>query len=211
MPKFSSVEVLFKRTPEGWTFNSPYPRILGPRSAYLLTESQKATLEERLNRVHLVILVLAFMLVALSVVPVLVRFPDFAHQLEAGTPWAWLLFSVNVIVVATVLIPAIIFAQYIAVRPVLRAASRIGSAQTDWIGFSILLEMIKRYTERKSVKALIIWISILLLLSAYGTIVSAVVPAWSVLTLFGIVVSWSVTLCYAALLAFKLRAQRLRR
>jgi len=67
--------------------------------------------------------------------------------------------------------------------------------------------MIKRYTERKSARVLIIWIALLLLLSAYGTIVNALVPARSVLMLFGIVVSWLVTLWYAALLAFKLRAQ----
>src|SRR5215813_6886219 len=30
MPKFSSVDVLFKRTPEGWTFKSAYPRIFRP-------------------------------------------------------------------------------------------------------------------------------------------------------------------------------------
>jgi len=91
---------------------------------------------------------------------------------------------------------------------VLRAARRIGPAQADWLGFSILLKIIKRYPERKSVRALIIWLAILLLLSAYGTIVSALVPARSVLTLFGLIISWLATLWYAGLLAFKLRAQR---
>jgi hypothetical protein len=70
----------------------------------------------------------------------------------------------------------------------------------------------KRYTERKPAKALIIWIALGLLFSAYGTIVYAlVIPARSVLMLFAMVVSWSATLWYAALLVFKLRAQRSRR
>ena len=43
---------------------------------------------------------------------------------------------------------------------------------------------------------------------AYGTIVYTFVPARSVLMLIGIVVSWLATLWYAALLAFKLSAQR---
>src|SRR5215831_16831800 len=118
MPGFSSVDVLFTRTPEGWTFNSPHPRFFGRPSAYLLTDSQKATLEERLNRVHLMLLVFAFTLVAFGVVPVVVRFPDFAHQLEAGTPWALFLMCVIAIVIATVLVPAILFANYRGVQPV---------------------------------------------------------------------------------------------
>ena len=48
MPKFTSVDVLFTRAPEGWTFNSSYPRIFGRPWTYLLTEAQKETLEERL-------------------------------------------------------------------------------------------------------------------------------------------------------------------
>jgi hypothetical protein len=47
MPKFSSVDVLFKRTPEGWTFNSSYPGIFGPLSTYLLTDVQKVALEQQ--------------------------------------------------------------------------------------------------------------------------------------------------------------------
>jgi hypothetical protein len=208
MTKFSSVDALFTRTPEGWTFNSPYPRILRPSSAYLLTDTQKAALEERLNRGHLMLLVLAFMLVVLSVVPVLVRFPDFVHQLEAGMSWAWFLFCVNTIVVATVLIPTIVFANHRAVRPALRTARRIGPAQRDWLGF--IKEDDQAVHGRKSAKVVSIWIALLFLMSAYGTIVSALVVPAGALTLFGIVVSWLMTLWYAALLAFKLRAQRSR-
>jgi hypothetical protein len=69
--------------------------------------------------------------------------------------------------------------------------------------------MIRRYMERKSAKVLIIWFVFLLLFSAYGTILDAlVIPAPSVLTRVATVGSWLATLCYAALLVFKLRAQR---
>ena len=50
MPKFSSVDVLFTRTPEGWTFKSAYPRIFRSLSTYLLTDAQKEAFEQRLNR-----------------------------------------------------------------------------------------------------------------------------------------------------------------
>lgn len=55
MPKFS-----FKRTPEGWAFKSAYPRIFGQPSTYLLTDAEKAALEERLKRVVLRSRVLVF-------------------------------------------------------------------------------------------------------------------------------------------------------
>jgi hypothetical protein len=210
MPKFSSVDVLFKRTPEGWTFNSSYPGIFGPLSTYLLTDLQKAALEQRLNRFVLMSLVSVFMLVALGDF-VLFRVPDFADRLEAGSPKAWLLVCVWIVIASTLIIPAIFFIRHRVIQPTLRTARRIGPAQPYRLGF-ILTEMIKRYTERKSAKVLIIWIALLLLLSAYGTLVDAlVIPARSILMLFTTVVSWLVTLCYAALLVFKLRAQRSRR
>jgi len=210
MPRLSSVDVWFKRTPEGWTFNSSYPRMFGQPSTYLLTDAQKAALEESLYRVVLRSRVLAFILVALSVFA-LFMVPDFANRLEAGSPMAWFLACVVWIVLTSALILSAIFARYRVFQPVLRAARCIGLAQPEQTG-TILLEMIKRYTERKPAKALIIWIALGLLFSAYGTIVYAlVIPARSVLMVFAMVVSWSATLWYAALLVFKLRAQRSRR
>ena len=42
---------MFKRAPEGWTFDSPYPRIFSQRRwTYLLTDAQKESLAERLRR-----------------------------------------------------------------------------------------------------------------------------------------------------------------
>jgi|SRR5262252_1841008 len=203
MPKFSSVDVLFKRTPEGWTFKSAYPRIFRPLSTYLLTDAQKAALEQRLNRYVLMSLVLAFMLVGLGDFTLIIMVPD----LDAGSPKAWLLVCVVGIVVAIPLIPALFFIRHRAIEPVLCTTRRVGPAQPDRLGF-ILIEMIKRYTERKSAKILIIWIALLLLLSAYDTIGALVVPTPSFLMLLATVLSWIATLCCAALLVLKLRAHR---
>src|SRR6516225_8371121 len=42
---------MFNRAPEGWTFDSPYPRIFSQRRwTYLLTDAQKESLAERLRR-----------------------------------------------------------------------------------------------------------------------------------------------------------------
>jgi hypothetical protein len=208
MPKFSSVDVLFKRTPEGWTFNASYPRFFGRPSTYLLTDLQKAALEQRLNRFVLMTLVSVFMLSALGDF-VLFRVPDFADQLEAGSPKAWLLV---VCVPSALITPAIFFIRHRVIQPTLRTARRIGPAERDWLGFILLVETIKRSMERKSVRVLIIWTVLLLLLSAWGTIVDALVaPAPSFLVVFVNVVSWLATLCCATLLVFKLRAQRSRR
>ena len=208
MPKFSSVDVLFTRTPEGLTFNSFCPRIFGRPWTYLLTEAQKETLEERLNRSVLIVYVGVFVLIALGAFALfMVR--DFANQLLAGSPEAWLLACVVYVVFSSALISALFFVRHRVIESVLCIARRVGPAQPDWLGFIILKKMIRRYTERKSAKVLIIWSGLLLLFSTYNSIVYAlVVPARSVLMLFGIVVSWLATLWYAALLAFKLRAQR---
>src|SRR5258708_6960369 len=207
-PKVTSVDVLFTRAAEGWTFNSSYPRIFGRPWTYLLTEAQKEALEQRLNRFVLMSLVLVIMLVALGDF-VLFRVPGFADRLEAGSPGALLVFAVWIVIASTLIIPAIFFIRHRVIQSTLRTARRIGPAQPDWLGFIILKRMIRRYMERKSAKVLIIWFVFLLLFSAYGTILDAlVIPAPSVLTLFATVGSWLATLCYAALLVFKLRAQR---
>ena len=209
MPRFSSVDVLFTRTPEGWTFNSPYPRFFGRPSIYLRTEAQKETLENRLNRFVLRSTFLVFMFVALVVVPVLVSFPDFLDQLEAGSPEAWLLAcAVYIVPMSALILPAVFFVRHRILQLTLGAARCIGPAQPDRLGFIFVKKVIMRYTERKSVKVLIILTTFLFVLSTYATISYALVPARTVLTLFGIVLTWLVTLWYAALLVFKLRSQR---
>ena len=127
MPKFSSVDAAFTRTPQGWTFKSRYPRMFGQPSTYLLTDAEKAALEERLNRVMLRALVLAFILLVFCVFALLmVR--DFVLRLGADTLEAELLRWIVSIVIASVLIPVLFFMRHRAVQPVLRTARRIGPA-----------------------------------------------------------------------------------
>ena len=208
MPKFSSVDVLFKRTPEGWTFKSAYPQIFRPLSTYLLTDAEKAVLEERLNHHVLMSLVLVFVLAGLGDFTLLIMVPDFGDQLEAGSPKAWLLACVFGIVLASPLAAALFFIRHRVIGSVLCTARRVGPAPPDRPGF-ILIETMKRYAERKSAKVLIIWIALLLLLNADNTIRYAlVIPARGFPLLFLIVALWLVTLWYAALLVLKLRTQR---
>jgi hypothetical protein len=211
-PRFSSVDVLFKRTPEGWTFNASYPRYFGPWSTYLLTDLQKAALEEGLNRFVLMAIILACTLGVLLGVFVQFMVPDFADRLVADSPGAWLLLGVVSIVLTSVLAPSAHFFRHRVIESVLCTARRIGPARPDWLGFIRLVETIKRCTERRSARVLIIWTVLLLLFSAYGTIVDALVaPARSFVVVFANVGSWLMTLCCAALLVLKLRAQRSRR
>jgi len=211
-PKFSSVDVLFKRTPEGWTFNASYPRFFGPWSTYLLTDLQKAALEQRLDRFVLMAIISTCPLAVLLGVFVQFMVPDFADRLIADSPGAWLLLCVVSIVLTSVVAPSAHFFRHRVIESVLCTARRIGPAQPDWLGFIRLVETIKRCAERRSARVLIIWTVLLLLFSAYGTIVDALVaPTRSFLVVFANVGSWLMTLCCAALLVLKLRAQRPRR
>src|SRR5258708_39525639 len=126
MPEFSSVDVLFKRTPEGWTFSSSYPGIFGRPSTYLLTDAQKAALEEGLNRVVLMATVLMCTLAVLLGVFAQFMVPDFADRLEAGSPGTWLLLCVVSIVLASVVVPFVHFFRHRVIESVLCTARRIG-------------------------------------------------------------------------------------
>src|SRR5258708_22413017 len=196
MPKFTSVDVLFTRAPEGLTFNSSYPRIFGRPWTYLVTEAQKEALEQRLNRFVLMSLVLVSRLVALGHF-VLFRFPGFADRLEAGSPEAWLLvFVVWIVIASTLIIPAIFFIRHRVIQSTLRTAMRIGPAQPDWLRFIILKKMIRR----KSANVLILWRALLLLFHAYGTIIYAWdIPAPRALMLFSTVPASLAALFYASL------------
>jgi hypothetical protein len=138
---FSSVwmDLWFKRTPEGWTFNSSYPRIFGRPSTYLLTDAQKATLTERLGRTLLISRVSALALAVASGVLAAFSTPDFVSRLDAGSLEAWLLVFVVAIALASVLVAAIAFVSRRAVQPVLCTARRVGPAQPDRLGRPHLL------------------------------------------------------------------------
>ena len=182
MPNFVSVDVLFTRTPEGWTFNSSYPRIFGRPWTYLLTEAQKETLEERLNRLALMTHVGVCVLIALGAFA-LFMVHDFANQLLAGSLESLLLACIVWIALWGALVHVLFFVRSRVIRPTLGAASCVGPAQPNRLGFIILREMIRRYTERKSAKILIVWTALLFLFSTYDAIVYAEGTTWtSVLT-----------------------------
>src|SRR5262249_32246941 len=131
-------DALFKRAPEGWTFNSPYPRIFSRRRwTYLLTDVEKETLAWRLRRFLPRVQALVLGVCVLAAVPLAfwLPLPDLVRQLVAGSPAAWLLLSHVVLVLTGVLVPVIGIAHYRLVEPVLRTARRIGPAP-QWTDFN---------------------------------------------------------------------------
>jgi hypothetical protein len=120
---------------------------------------------------------------------------------------ACLLVFVVRIVLASTLVSAVFFIRHRVIQPLLRTVRVLDLHCPDRLGF-MLMKMIKRYTERKSAKALIIWSIVLLLFGTYGTIADAlVIPARSAVVLSVTVVPRLATLCYGALRVFKLGAQ----
>lgn len=62
-------ELSFKRVPEGWVFQAPNPRLVGPRRHYLVNDAQKAELAACLRRMWRLLLI-AIIAVVLAGVPV---------------------------------------------------------------------------------------------------------------------------------------------
>src|SRR5215472_5911262 len=84
---------MFTRTPEGWTFDSRYPRIFSWRRwTYLLTDAQKERLAERMRRglrtMYLATIGLCFQL-GFLVAFWSPKLPDFLRSLLVGSPGAW--------------------------------------------------------------------------------------------------------------------------
>jgi len=89
-------DALFKRAPEGWTFNSPYPRIFSQRRwTYLLTDVEKERLAGRLRRFLPLVQALVLGVCVLAAVPLAfwLPLPDLVRQLVVGSPGARLLLS----------------------------------------------------------------------------------------------------------------------
>jgi hypothetical protein len=135
--RFSALEdALFKRTPEGWTFDSPYPRIFSRRRwTYLLMDAQKERFTERLRRglrtMYLVTIgscVLAAILIAFW----FPSLPDLLRSLMAGSPRAWLLLCLVYLLPCGALVAVVFINHYRLVHPVLRDARRIGPAGPGW-------------------------------------------------------------------------------
>ena len=89
-------DALFKRAPEGLTFNSPYPRIFSQRRwTYLLTDVEKERLAGRLRRFLPLVQALVLGVCVLAAVPLAfwLPLPDLVRQLVVGSPGARLLLS----------------------------------------------------------------------------------------------------------------------
>ena len=132
-------------------------------------------------------------------------------RLDAGSLGAWLLFSLAVVVLSSVLIPAGAIAFYRVVQPVLCTARWIGPTRLDPPGaFQREVEFIKLQAEMKSAKTLIVRIGLGLLCVCVGlaTYVLLMPSPRGVLLLVVAVLIGLTAVWYAALLVVKLRAQR---
>jgi hypothetical protein len=154
---------MFKRTPEGWTFDSPYPRIFSWRRwTYLLTDVQKERLAERMRRglrtTYLVTIGLCFLL-AIPLAFWIRKLPDFLRSFVAGSPGAWLLLCVVFVLVSGTL-PAtgVFITQKRFVHPVLRDARRIGPA-----GPLVPIRLMAETTSARSLTGRLILVTLALL------------------------------------------------
>jgi hypothetical protein len=213
-------DAVFKRTPEGRTFHSPYPRIFSRRRwTYLLTDAQKERLAERLHRrvrnMQLVMVGLCFLL-AIPFAFWVRKLPDFLRSLLAGSPPAWLLLCLVYALTFVALITLVSIAHYRLAHPVLRDACRIGRA-----GPLFPIRLMAETTSGSSLTGRLILVTLALLacgLSAYAAAylsrsldaellltldVLFGLAAVSMAILFGLAAVW-----YVTVLVVKLRAQR---
>jgi len=206
-------DALLKRTPEGWTFNSPYPRIFSRRRwTYLLADAQKERLVEGL-RCWVRAAALAVIGLCAVVSAILLAFrhlkqPDPLSWLLAGSPGVWLLLCLLFVLAYGMVATAVLIGQKALVHPVLRDARRIGPA-----GPVSPIRLMAETTSIRELRRRIIGIALALLacglLTCVATYLSRSLDAELLLVMavsFGLLAVW-----YVALLVVKLRAQRLAR
>ena len=214
---------MFKRTPEGWTFDSPYPRIFSQRRwTYLLTDAQKESLAERLRRrmrkMQLVIVGFGFLL-AVPLTFWFTKLPDFLRSLLAGSPGAWLLLCLVYVTLATLVFITAFITHYRLVHPMLRDAHRIRPA-SPLLPIRLMAEtMAARFLTGRLI--LVTFALLACGLSAYvAAYLSRSLDAGLMLildVLFGLSAVWMAgffglaAVWYATVLVVKLGAQRLNR
>src|SRR5215472_5459755 len=128
--RFSALEaLLFKRTPEGWTFDAPYPPNGSRRRwTYLLTDAQKERLTEGLRLWMRTTALIVVGLMILGAIPLAIwrtKLPDLLRGLLTGSPGAWLLICLVLVLLCGTLVSAVFIAQKRWFDPVLRGARRI--------------------------------------------------------------------------------------
>jgi hypothetical protein len=176
-------EMSFKRTPDGWVFQSP--GILAPfgyGSHYLVSDSQKEAIAARLRRMW----VWTFVLIAIAAgtAPIIVdNFPLAAPQSATGK----ILVYGGVFIVLTL---AVVFWQIWAIRPLLAGAQ----PTTERIGFAE-----RMHTQVAAAKTwYVVTIEVAMLLLCVSAAVSMLMAA-SWLEFFG----WFLSLCFfGALLVY---------
>jgi len=200
--RLSALEAsLFKQTPEGWTFDSTYPRIFGRRRwTYLLTDAQKERLTEGLRRWVRTAALTTIGFAILLAIPLAFRFSDFLRSLLAGSPRAWLLLCLVLMLVWGTLATAVFIAKKRWFHPVLRDARRIGPA-----GPLSALRLMAESTAVGELRRRIIMITLALLacvlyLSMFSLDAELLL---AMAVLFGLLDVW-----YMGVLVSKLRVQR---
>lgn len=208
--RFSALEaVVFKQTPEGWTFDSPYPRVFSRRRwTYLLTNAQKERLTEGLRRCMRTAALLTIGFVILLAIPLafwLPKLPDLLRWLLAGSPGVWLLLCLALVLVYGTLATAVFIAQKRWLHPVLSDARRIGPA-----GPLSALRLMAATMAVGELRRRIIEITLALLACGFFACVTAYLSPSSLdaellqvmAVLFGLI-----DVFYVAVLVFKLREE----
>src|SRR5215813_6257494 len=214
--RFSALEAaLFKRTPTGWTFDSPYPRVFSQRRwTYLLTDAQKERLTKGVRLWMRAATLVVVGLIILEAIPLAIWLPklpnlqDLLRWLLAGSPGGWLLLCFVFVLVCGTPLATVFIAQKRWVHPVLRDARRIGPA-----GPVSALRLMAETTSAGELRRRIIGITLALLASVIAAGVAAYLSPSSfdaelllvMAILFGLLDLW-----YAAVLGIKLRVERSR-
>jgi len=133
--RFSALEAaLFKRTPTGWTFDSPYPRVFSHRRwTYLLTDAQKERLTKGVRLWMRAATLVVVGLIILGAIPLAIwrtKLPDLLRGLLAGSPGTWLLVCFVLVLLYGTLVSAVFVTRKRWFDPVLRDARRIGPAHS---------------------------------------------------------------------------------
>ena len=203
-------DALLKRTPEGWTFDSPYPRIFSRRRwTYLLADAQKERLVEGLRcwvrAAALVVIGLCLVVSAILLAFWHLKQPDPLSWLLAGSPGVWLLLCLLFVLAYGVVATAVLIGQKVLVHPVLRDARRIGRARSV-----SLTKLTAETTSVRELRSQIIREILALLASVMAACVAAHLSPSSLYAelllamavVFGLFAVW-----YVTVLVVKLRAR----
>jgi len=209
--RFSALEdLLFKRTPEGWTFDAPCPPNGSRRRwTYLLTDAQKERLTEGLRLWMRTTTLVVVGLIILGAIPLAIwrtKLPDLLRGLLAGSPGAWLLVCLVLVLLCGTLVSAVFVAQKRWFDPVLRDARRIGPAHSV-----SLTKLTAETTSVRELRSQIIREILALLASVMAACVAAYLSPSSLYAelllamavVFGLFAVW-----YVTVLVVKLRAER---